>query len=415
MARSGLPDRAAAPGLDCPQFDFLARRRRAAAAREREAPMTTIRTFSHIAAALTVALAVGATTALAQAQKSDAIADTDSVFIDGKTFQIIPGKGRADLGEKLKAMGAREIGPGAIIFRSGDRLYIAGAPTNTPALEPQKGPIFIAYEPPQDPQLQPVYEWVKERRGLEMIKTLLSPFRIPVDLTIKTIGCNGVANAWFDRDGKNRTIRICYEYLKEVRDKLPKETTPAGIESHDALLGQLLFAVLHESGHAMFDIFDVPIFGHQEDAADQFATYIMLQFGGERAHRLIKGAAWSYHGFIKDLKDKPQVNMPLAAFSSDHGQPEERFYNLVCTAYGYDPKTFAEVVEKDYLPQSRAKKCKFEYEDITYAMSTVMGPHVDKALAKKVLATTWIQETKTPDAKAPDAKAQTSPAPTPAK
>ena len=282
----------------------------------------------------------------------------------------------------------------------------------------QKGPIFITYEPPKNPEHQQIYERVKERHALEMIKLLLSPFRIPVDLNIRTLGCDGVANAWFDRDGNNRTIRICYEYLKEVMDKLPKETTKEGIDPHDAMIGQLLFAVLHETGHAMFDIFDAPIFGHQEDAADQFATYIMLQFGGDRAQRLIKGAAWSYHGFIKDLKDKPQVTLPLAAFSSDHGQPEERFFNLACVAYGYDPKIFAVVVDHDYLPQSRAKKCKFDYEDITHAMSKVIGPHVDKERARKVLATVWADEMKTPDTtkaqdtKTPDTKTQdTKPAP----
>ena len=336
-------------------------------------------------ALLLAALAASAGTAVAQAQSSAGIADKDAVFIDGKTFQIVPGQPNGDLAKRLEGMGAREIGPGAIIFRSGDKLYIAGAPTNTPALEPQKGPVFIEYEPPKNPAHQKVYELVKERRGLEIFKELLSPFRIPVDITVRTLACDGVSNAYFDRDGNKRSIRICYEYLQDVMDKLPKETTPSGITPHDALVGQLMFALMHETGHAMFDIFQVPIFGHQEDAADQFATYIMLQFGGERAQRLVKGAAYAYKGFIKQLKDKPEVKMPMAAFSSDHGQPEERFYNLACTAYCYDPKLFAEAVTNDWLPESRAKKCKFEYEDITYAFRQMIGPHIDKAQARKVL------------------------------
>jgi hypothetical protein len=278
----------------------------------------------------------------------------------------------------------------------GDKLYIAGAPMNTPALEPQKGPIFIEYEPPKNPAHQKIYELVKERHGLETFKQLLSPFRLPVDITIKTLGCDGVANAYFDRDGNKRSIRICYEYLQDVMDKLPKETTPTGITPHDALVGQLMFALMHETGHAMFDIFQVPIWGHQEDAADQFATWIMLQFGGGRAHRLVKGSAYAYHGFIKQLKDKPEVKIPLAAFSSDHGQPEERFYNLACMAYGYDPKEFAEVVGNDWLPESRAKKCKWQYEDSQYAFQQTMGPHIDKEQARKVLDTTSLTSDTSP-------------------
>jgi|SRR5579871_2218996 len=354
------------------------------------------RNSSNIAAVLTLALAAGAMTGAARAQ-STGIVDNNGIFIDGKTFQIVPGKGNGDVANRLSTMGAREIGPGAIIFRSGDKLYIAGAPMGTPALEPQKGPVFIEYEPPKDPALQDIYERIKERRGLEIFKGLLSPFRLPVNLTVRTQGCDGVANAYFDRDGDKRSIRICYEYLKQLVNTLPKETTPAGITPQDALVGQFLFAILHESGHAMFDIFQTPIWGHQEDSADQFATYIMLQFGAGKAHRLIKGAAYAYHGYIKQLKDKPEVRMPLAAFSSDHGQPEERFYNLVCMAYGYDPKEFAEAVSGDWLPESRAKKCKWQYEDAQYAFQQTMGPHIDKEQARKVLDDTpWLASDSTP-------------------
>lgn len=59
-------------------------------------------------------------------------------------------------------------------------------------------------------------------------------------------------------------------------------------------MGQFFYVFAHEMGHAMFDILRVPIFGNAEDAADQFATYIMLQFGKDQARRLITGAALSY-------------------------------------------------------------------------------------------------------------------------
>ena len=353
--------------------------------------MSTVRRpSSTVAAVLTVALAASAGTAAAQAQSSVGIADKDAIFFDGQTFQIVPGKSKGDFAKRVEGMGARELGPGAIIFRSGDKLYIAGAPANTPALEPQKGPIFIDYELPKDPAHQKTYEWVKERHGLEMFKELLSPFRLPVDMTVKTLGCDGVSNAYFYRDGDKREIRICYEYLQEVVDKLPAMTTPAGITPHDALIGQLFFALLHETGHAMFDIFDAPIWGHQENAADQFSTYLMLHFGGGEAHRLVKGAAYAYRGHIQQLKDHPEVTRPMAAFSSDHGQPEERFYNLICTAYGFDAKEFAEAVSGDWLPEGRAKTCKWEYEDAKHAFEKTMGAHYDRELASKVLDTHWL-------------------------
>ena len=41
--------------------------------------------------------------------------------------------------------------------------------------------------------------------------------------------------------------------------------------------------------------------------------------------------------------------------------PVQRFYNLLCMAYGSDPQTFGDLVDKGYLPQARAKGCRTEY------------------------------------------------------
>jgi hypothetical protein len=265
-------------------------------------------------------------------------------------------------------------------------------PAARAAGEPAPGSIKVAYDPPANATVQRAYDMVRERNSLEMLREIFTPFRLPEDLYIKMTNCNGVPNAYFFRENEIPTIRICYEYLQQLYQMMPKEPTAEGITPREALVGQLLFAVAHEFGHAAFDIYNVPVFGRQEDAADQFATYFLLQFGGERAQRLIWGAAHSYGAFFKVLQDKskktPQVTVPVAAFSSDHGAPEERFYNLVCIAYGYDPKIFAAVVEKDYLPEARAKVCKYEYANLKYAVETMIMPHVDNALRQRVLATT---------------------------
>jgi hypothetical protein len=358
----------------------------------------------NFAAAVAVALAASAAmsgAALAQ-NKLGSIGNNDSIFIDGKTFDILGGKAKGDVAAQIKNLGARELGGGAIIFRSNDKLYILGGTGAEAALLAGEGPIHIDYEEPKDPNLKETYNLMKERRMLEHFRDLLSPFRLPEDLYIKAVGCDGVPNAYFFREKNDQaTIRVCYEYVKEVKDKLPKEATKDGIEPLDALQGQLLFAGMHEFGHAAFDIFQVPVFGRQEDAADQFATYIMLQFGGEKTHRLIKGAAYSYNGFIKDLKEKPQVTVPLAAFSSDHGAPEQRFYNLVCTAYGWDPQIFSGVIEKGYLPEHRGKVCKYEYGNLRFAFRRMITPHVDLEKAREVIDKSFLPEG---NARAPEKK-----------
>jgi len=361
------------------------------------------RTSPSAVVAAALLLASSWTLALAQ-DAPGSIADKDGIFVDGQTFEIIYGRARVDASAQVNDLNARELGPAAIVFRSGDKLYVAGVPlrldgASDPAdpdvyvtADEPRIPIRVEYVPPKNPEHQKIYDMVKQRRTLETVRKIFSPFRLPVDLVIKTVGCEGVANAWYQREGKQPTVSVCYEYLQEIWKSMPKEMMEAGVTQADAICGQLFFAMAHELGHAMFDIFDVPVFGRQEDAADQFAAFIILQFGGEQSRRLIKGATYAYYDYVKNFNEKPKVTVPLAAFSSDHGSPEERYFNLLCTAYGHDDKLFAAVVEKEYLPQSRAKKCKFEYEDLKFAFDQVFMPHLDMGMVRTVLATNFLIE-----------------------
>ena len=158
------------------------------------------------------------------------------------------------------------------------------------------GRIHIEYLPPRNPDHQALYAQLKERQGLEKAQAILKPFSLPRDIKIRTIGCDGVANAWYQTIENEPTITICYEYLYELWKHLPATATEDGLTPTDALVGQALFVVFHEFGHLLFDVYRIPIFGREEDAADNVATYLMLPFRQD-AHRLIMGAAWSYHGF----------------------------------------------------------------------------------------------------------------------
>src|SRR5436309_15921290 len=68
-----------------------------------------------------------------------AIADNDSIYIDGKTFSITPGRAKGDTSTQIQALGARDLGPGAIVFRSGEKLYIVAAPVLVPSPHNQAG------------------------------------------------------------------------------------------------------------------------------------------------------------------------------------------------------------------------------------------------------------------------------------
>lgn len=79
-----------------------------------------------IAVGLTANVSVAAT-AHAQSPRSPII-DNGGIFLDGKTFSITTVPPNAQTGAMLDQRRARELGPGALVFRSGDRLYIVAAP-----------------------------------------------------------------------------------------------------------------------------------------------------------------------------------------------------------------------------------------------------------------------------------------------
>ncbi len=241
--------------------------------------------------------------------------------------------------------------------------------------------IQISYVPPKNPAHEPILKLLRERQVLEKFKGLLSPLRLPRPLMLRVEGCDGESNAWYEDDA----VTVCYEYLDDILLTAPKETTPAGVTRTDAIMGPTLEVFLHEVGHAVFDYLSVPILGREEDAADQFAAYVLLQFAESDARRLIYGVAYTYN--VDASKPSTKKN----PFADEHGLPAQRFYNVLCMAYGADSKVFADVVSKGYLPTERAEGCADEYDQVIRALNKLIGPYIDQARAKQVRAKQWLK------------------------
>jgi hypothetical protein len=122
----------------------------------------------------------------------------------------------------------------------------------------------------------------------------------------------------------------------------------------------------------------VPIFGREEDAADQFSVYLMLKAGKEEVRRLINGAAYQYRNGVQSENQ----NIATKRFAEVHGTMAQRFYNILCLAYGADDQLFADIVADGYLPKERAEGCSFEYDQVAYAFKTLIEPFIDPKLAE---------------------------------
>ncbi|MGM4919472.1 DUF4344 domain-containing metallopeptidase [Tardiphaga sp. 813_E8_N1_3] len=256
-------------------------------------------------------------------------------------------------------------------------FFAAVAATSNVDAAPRSRPNQIKYEyvRPKDPSHQAIYDQMKQGQALEHLQQLLSPLRLPYPLTLKVASCDGVADAWYE----NEVVTLCYELLAEILKTATTRDLPAGVSKADTILGPALDVFLHETGHAVFDMLQIPVLGREEDAADQFSAYIMLRLSKDEARRMILGAAYRRATDIPPLETESARDK----FSDEHSLPAQRAFNVLCIAYGADKKLFSDIVEKDLLPKQRAETCEIDYDDVTFAMTTLIGPHIDKTAAKK--------------------------------
>jgi hypothetical protein len=268
---------------------------------------------------------------------------------------------------------------GALAFAAA--ILVIGAAPLAAQIPPElkNSRVDFTYQPPKSPTFLPLYERLKKRQVLEELKAFLSPLRLPRKLTLNTMEC-GETNAYYSR---NVGLVLCYEYIDYIERLAPKDTTPEGFTRAEGIAGAFVEVTLHELGHAVFDNLDVPIFGREEDAADQMAAFIMLQFSPDLAVLMIKGAAWSYLSQERDWVDNK--------FSDEHGTERQRFYNYLCLGYARLPDEFKSMVDRGLLPEVRVPNCAREYAQVRNAFVNTILPFIDANLMKIVQGVRWLR------------------------
>jgi hypothetical protein len=236
------------------------------------------------------------------------------------------------------------------------------------------GQVKYEYGDPANAMQRNIHDRLRRLQILERLSEFLSPLRLPRTLTLKVQGCNGQVNAHYWRDN----IVVCYEYFDFLLKVAPEMPTPEGLTRRQALAGMTADVFLHETGHAVFDMLEIPFFGREEDAADEYSAYEQLRRDKEDARHLILGIA--YLG----SKQAQQQMASMAQQADVHELPAQRYYNVLCMAYGDDPTLFGDAIQYWHLPESRARNCHYEYLRYRYAFHTLVYPYVDHELVEKV-------------------------------
>jgi hypothetical protein len=253
--------------------------------------------------------------------------------------------------------------------------------------------IIIKYEPPTQKGMAKygaLAKRLEERKVLEQFSQVLSPLQLKSELNVITAECpeyKGGPNS--DYTSGRQRLRMCYEMLDFIEngaalppDQQPKPSRTFGpyglhpeVTRAEAILGGWVGVFLHEAGHAVFDIQKIPRLGKEEDAADQIAAFMMLQFGPDVSRIMIKGTynLWRHMNGV----------FGPGAAAGVHSLNLQRSHNYLCIAYGGDPAALQQLANR-WLTEARKENCPSEFKQAQLAFRKTFLKYIDQGLMQRV-------------------------------
>jgi hypothetical protein len=232
---------------------------------------------------------------------------------------------------------------------------------------------------PKDTRHQPIHDSLQQRNVAGLIKAILSPVRLPRELLIEIRGCDGNEDTFYHES----VVTLCYEYIELLQRHSPKIGTPGGVPRADALLGAIVDTLLHEAAHGIFDFLEVPVLGREEDAADFFAAYTVLQLRHDDALRIVEGAAYM---FASEARTALEMPFGTGAYAGEHSLEPQRYFRYVCMAYGANPNMFTNMAMDGGLPLNRFEACAEEFALLKRSFDKLLVPQTDLDLWDRVRA-----------------------------
>lgn len=233
-----------------------------------------------------------------------------------------------------------------------------------------QGDFELYYAEAENPDFNDIAQAFHESQLLESVladlnATLILPQQVPVALA----EC-GVANAFYSPD--DTAIVLCYELIAEFAEVFmaEAETQEDRQLAADSVFGATLFILFHELGHALVDLFELPITGREEDAVDQLATLMLVESGDPD----VEASALDGADFFFAMAD--QGSLSEEAYWDEHSLDLQRFYNVLCWVYGSDPEGWFELVDSGELPADRADRCPDEYDQLANAWDILLEPYL---------------------------------------
>jgi hypothetical protein len=200
-------------------------------------------------------------------------------------------------------------------------------------------------------------------------RSLNQRWMLPTDIRIRLTECDE-SNAYYDAE--QREVQMCIELVEDMASTLDGQFEEESFEA-DALSGAFVGMLLHEVGHALVDVLEIPITGREEDAVDQLSAWILIESGEADA---VLGAAATYYG--------DDNGVGAEDFADEHSLNSQRYFNMVCWVYGSDADNRQDLIDTWELPQARAEQCADEYALLKRSWNRLLRGHMRTTTAQNL-------------------------------
>jgi hypothetical protein len=166
----------------------------------------------------------------------------------------------------------------------------------------------------------------------------------------------------------------------DAREAAPsmRPVDPASAAATEFLLGNTVFVLAHEFGHAIIRDFKVPILGLEENSADTLAAGVLIL--AERGTAATDADTGAYSrklgmaavGNVLTWRSGLEVANPDLIYWAQHDLSARRAARILCLLVGSDPARFGWLVGDDLVPEVRAENCPDEYALAEYAVLWVL-------------------------------------------
>jgi hypothetical protein len=164
-------------------------------------------------------------------------------------------------------------------------------------------------------------------------------------------------------DPNTVSIHICDALVARFLRSFAHLPTPQ--ERYDAVILATGFSMLHEIGHALIDLYDIPELGAEEDAADAIATVLLV--GSPELEAIAQRGA---DGLLSLDADRDQP-----VYSDEHSVGAQRYFDINCLIYGSDPASHQWLLTQNRLPAKRAERCPGEWAKKASSLAKLLEPH----------------------------------------